>query len=79
MNHGVLERFEEILLELEVRQLVLLEETHSELTKSIESEEGDVGVVVAADLIRNEGRKGSDVETQRDETKVRDEKRNEPG
>lgn len=51
MDHRVLERFEEVLLELEMRQLVLLEETHSELTKSVESKEGDVGVVVAADLI----------------------------
>jgi len=59
VDHGVLERFEEILLELEMRQLVLLEETHGELTKSVESEEGDVGVVVAANLIRERG-KGSE-------------------
>lgn len=65
MDHRVLERFEEVLLKLEMRQLVLLEETHSELTKSVESKEGDVGVVVAADLIRRKATAKSEIETRR--------------
>lgn len=50
MDHRVLERLEEVLLELEVRELLLLEEAHGELTEGVQGEEADVGVVVAADL-----------------------------
>ena len=50
MDHGVLERLEEVLLELEVRQLVLLEEPHRKLTERVERKEADVGVIVTADL-----------------------------
>lgn len=50
MNHGVLKRFQELLLEAEVRQLVFLQEIHGKLAQSIESEEADIGIVVTADL-----------------------------
>ena len=50
MNHRVLERPQEVLLELEVGQLLLLQEAHGKLPQSIEGEEADVNVLVTADL-----------------------------
>ena len=50
MSHSVLERLEEVLLELEVRELLLLQEAHRELAQRVEREEADVRVTVAADL-----------------------------
>ena len=51
MDHGVFKRPQEVLLELEMWQLLLLQETHGQLTESIERKESNVGVLVAADLI----------------------------
>lgn len=59
MDHRVLERFQEIFLELEMRQLVLLQEPHSELTQSIQREKANVWVVVATDLEPNGPKEGS--------------------
>lgn len=50
VNHGVFERFEEVFLELEIGEFLLFEETHSELTKRVESEEGNLRVGVTGDL-----------------------------
>ena len=50
VDHGVLERLEEVLLKLEVRELVLLQEAHRQLAKRVQREEADVRAVVAADL-----------------------------
>lgn len=51
MNHRVLEGFQKVLLELEVRQLLFLQEPHGQLTERIQSEECDVGIIMATDLI----------------------------
>jgi hypothetical protein len=50
VDHRVLERLEEVLLKLEVRELLLFEKAHRELPERVERKEADVGVVVAADL-----------------------------
>ena len=50
MDHGVLERLEKILLELEVRQLLLLQEAHRQLPQRVQREEADVRITVAAHL-----------------------------
>ena len=51
MDHGVLERPQEVLLELEVGQLLILQEAHRQLPQRIEREKADMGVLVTADLI----------------------------
>lgn len=51
MNHGILERLQEILLELEVRQFLFLKEAHGKLSKGIKSKEGYVRICVGANLI----------------------------
>ena len=50
MHHRVLEWSQEILLELEVRQLLLLQESHSELSQSVQSEKANMWVVVTTHL-----------------------------
>lgn len=50
VDHGVLERLEEVLLELEVGELLLLEEAHGKLAKRVEGKEGDLGICVASNL-----------------------------
>lgn len=50
MDHGVLEWLEEIFLELEARQLLLLQEAHGQLPQSVEGKIADVDVAVAANL-----------------------------
>ena len=52
VDHGVLERFEEVFLELEVCQLLLFEETHRELSKRVEGEERHFCIRVTGDLRR---------------------------
>lgn len=52
VDHGVLERAEEILLELEIGELLLLEEVRGHLSERVEGEEADLDVGVAADLGR---------------------------
>ena len=60
VNHGVFERFEEVFLEFEVGELLLLEETHGELTERVESEEGNFRVGVTGDL-KQEGSSVSEI------------------
>ena len=50
MDHGVLERPQEVLLELEVRQLLLLQEAHRKLPERVQGEEAHVWVLVTTDL-----------------------------
>ena len=50
MDHGVLERPQEVLLEFEVRQLLLLQEAHRELPQRVQGEEAHVWVLVTTDL-----------------------------
>ena len=50
MRHGVLERSQEILLELEVRQLLLFEEPHSKLSQRIKGKEPYMRVTMTTDL-----------------------------
>ena len=50
MDHGVLERAQEVLLELEVGQFLFLQEPHGQLAESVQSEERNMGVIVATDL-----------------------------
>ena len=51
MNHRMLKGFQEVFLELEMGQFFLLQEPHSKLTKSIEGEEGNMRIVVTANLV----------------------------
>jgi len=51
VNHRVLEGFQEVLLELEMRQLFLLQETHGELSEGIQCEESNMRVIVTANLV----------------------------
>ena len=53
MDHGVLEWLEEVFLELEARQLFLLQEAHGQLPQSVEGKIADVNVAVAANLKTN--------------------------
>ena len=50
VRHGILERSQEILLELEVRQLLLFEEPHSKLPQRVEGKEPDMGITMTTDL-----------------------------
>jgi hypothetical protein len=50
VGHSVLERFQKILLELEVRQLFLLQESHGQLTEGVQGEEADMWIIVTTDL-----------------------------
>ena len=50
MHHRVLERSQEVLLELEVRKLFLFKEPHGKLSQVVQSEERDMGIVVTAHL-----------------------------
>lgn len=50
MSHRILEWFEEIFLELEMCQLILFQETHSELSQSIQCEEANIRIVVTTNL-----------------------------
>lgn len=50
MDHGVLEWLEEVFLELEARQLFLLQEAHGQLSQSVKGKIADVNVAVAANL-----------------------------
>ena len=50
MNHGVLERLEEVLLELETGQFFFLQKTHGELPQRVQGEIADMSIAVAADL-----------------------------
>jgi hypothetical protein len=50
VRHRVLKRSQEIFLELEVWQLLLFEEPHSELPQGIEGKESDMRVTMATDL-----------------------------
>ena len=50
MGHCVLERLQEILLELEMRQFFFLQEPHSELSEGIQREEPNMRIVMTADL-----------------------------
>jgi hypothetical protein len=50
VNHCIFKRFEEILLEFEVRELLFLQETRSELPKRVECKEADFAVRVASHL-----------------------------
>ena len=53
MDHGVLEWLEEVFLELEARQLFLLQEAHGQLPQSVEGKIADVNVAVTANLKTN--------------------------
>ena len=53
VRHGVLERSQEILLELEMGQLLLFEEPHSKLPQRVEGKEPNMGITMTADLQRN--------------------------
>lgn len=53
VDHGIFERPQEVLLELEVCELFLLQEAHGQLTKSVQGEEPDVRVLVATHLQTN--------------------------
>ena len=50
VHHRVLEGSQEVLLELEVRKLLLLKEPHGKLSQIIQGEERDMGIVVTAHL-----------------------------
>jgi len=50
VDHCVLEWLQEVLLEHEMGQLFLLQETHSQLAQGIESKEADMSVRMTADL-----------------------------
>jgi hypothetical protein len=50
VNHRVLERLQEVLLELEMCQFFLLQEAHSKLSEGIQREEPNVRIVMTADL-----------------------------
>ena len=50
MNHRVLEGFQEVFLELEMRQLFLLQETHGKLSEGIQCKESNMGVIMTANL-----------------------------
>ena len=52
MHHSILERLQEVLLELETWQLFLFQEAHRELSQRVQSEIADVGIAVAAHLER---------------------------
>lgn len=52
VNHRVLERLQEILLELEMRQFFLLQEAHGKLPEGIQCEEPNVWVIMTADLTK---------------------------
>jgi hypothetical protein len=57
VRHRVLERSQEIFLELEVWQLLLFEEPHSELSQGIEGKESDMRVTMATDLRETVGKR----------------------
>jgi hypothetical protein len=50
VDNSILERLQKVFLKAEMRQLLLLQEIHGELSERIERKEADIGVVVAADL-----------------------------
>ena len=50
VHDGVFERTEKIFLEAEMRQLLLLQKVHRQLSERVEREEADIGVVMAAHL-----------------------------
>jgi len=50
MNHRILERFQEVLLELEMRQFFLLQESHGKLPERIQREEPNVRIIMTANL-----------------------------
>ena len=51
MDHRVLEWPQEILLELEMRELLLFQKAHSQLTEGVQSKESDMWVIMTAHLI----------------------------
>jgi len=51
MDHGVLERFQEVFLEFEMRQLFLLQKTHGKLTQRVQGKDADMWVIVTAYLV----------------------------
>lgn len=51
VDHRVLKRPEEILLELEMRELLLFQKAHSQLTEGVESEKSDMRVIMTTHLI----------------------------
>jgi hypothetical protein len=50
VGHGIFERLQEVLLELEVGQFFLLQEPHSKLSERIQREEANVRITMTADL-----------------------------
>ena len=52
VSHCVLEGLQEVFLELEMRQFFFLQEARTQLSQGVQGEEGDVGVVMAANLER---------------------------
>lgn len=51
MHHGILERLQEVLLEIEVCQFLLLQEAHRQLSERVESQERNVCIGMTAYLV----------------------------
>ena len=52
VGHGILERFQKVLLELEMGQFFLLQEPHGKLPERIQCEETDMRITMTADLVK---------------------------
>jgi hypothetical protein len=48
--HGVFERFQKILLKLEMRQFFFFEKTHGQLAQGVERKTCNMGVIMATNL-----------------------------